>query len=73
LLGSGFADNQISPLKLGSVQRRNRPLCLLIRVHFNESETFGSAAEFIGNNPSADHRSVLREMLLEPIFRHGVG
>jgi hypothetical protein len=73
LLRSRFTDDDISTLEIRAVQSRRSTLRLLIGTHFNESEPFGSPAEFISDDPGTDHRTVLGEMFLEPFFGHRIG
>jgi hypothetical protein len=73
LLRARFADDNVSTLEIGAIESGGSALGLLVGAHFHEAETFRSSAEFIRDDPSADHRAMLREMLLEPFFGHGVG
>ena len=68
-----FADDDIATLEVGAVQRVGRFFSFLIRAHFDEAETFRPSAKLVSNDPRADHRAMLREVLLEPFLCHVVG
>jgi len=68
-----FADHDISALEVGAVERADRLLGVLISAHLDEAESFGPAGKLVGDDARAQHRTMLREMLLEPLFRHVVG
>src|SRR5690349_8005236 len=72
-LRSRLADDDISPFEVRAIQRLRGLFRFLLRAHLDEAEALRAAAEFVDDDPRADHRSVLREVLLEPVLGDAVG
>jgi hypothetical protein len=70
LLRPRLTDNDVSSLEVRAVEGSRRSFGFLIGTHFNETEPLGSAAEFISDDPSTHHGTVLSKVLLEPLFGH---
>src|SRR3990167_2479567 len=72
-LRARFADHDVAALEVCAVEGADRPFRLFVGAHLDEAKTLGASGEFVGDDPRADHRPMLREMLLEPFLRHGIG